>query len=346
MFSLEHLVSATGNVACADRLERIAFNALPATFSPDMWAHQYDQQANQAICAVAEDRIYTSNHADSNIFGLEPNFGCCTANLHQGWPKLASSLWMRSTAEPGGGLAAVSYAPCTVRAEVGGVPVVIRVNTRYPFGETVRISVEAARPVDFDLHLRIPGWCDRPRLAVDGAAVAGIRTGAFAPVRRRWSKRTEVELELGSDPVLQRRFNGSAALVRGPLVYALRVPEKWRRIHGDEPGRELPHGDWEVLPEGAWNWALAVAAEGPLSGIRFESREVGDLPFSPEGAPLVARARGRRVGGWGLEHGAAAPPPASPLPQQRLEGEESELELIPYGCTNLRMTELPWYWAR
>lgn len=342
MFSLEHLVSATGDAAYADRLERIAFNALPAAFSPDMWAHQYDQQANQAVCAVAEDRIYTNNNADSNIFGLQPNFGCCTANMHQGWPKLASSLWMRSA----GGLAAAAYAPCLVRAQVRGVPVEIRVDTRYPFEETVRISVEAERAAEFDLLLRIPGWCDRPRLAVDGVTRAGARPGGFAVVTRRWPASAEVVLELGSEPVLERRFNDSVTLVRGPLVYALRVPERWQRVNADVAGRELPHGDWEVRPEGAWNYALAVAAERPLAGIRFDSREVGDRPFSPDGAPITARARGRRVAGWGLEHTAAAPPPQSPLALERLEDEETELELIPYGCTNLRITELPWYRAK
>jgi hypothetical protein len=67
------------------------------------------------------------------------------------------------------------------------------------------------------------------------------------------------------------------------------------------------------------------------------------MPFSPEGAPVVARVRGRVVAGWTLEHGAAAPPPPSPLAPDRLAGDERDLELIPYGCTNLRTTELPWY---
>jgi uncharacterized protein len=344
MYSLEHLVAATADVAAADRLERIAYNALPAAFKPDMWAHQYDQQANQAICVVTQDRIYTNNDADSNIFGLQPNFGCCTANMHQGWPKLASSLWMRNSGDAAG-LTAIAYAPCTVRADVAGVPVTLRVETEYPFREKVKITVEVARAADFALNLRIPGWCDRPRLAIDGAPQPppGPRAGAYASVRRRWQGRAEVTLELASDPVLQRRYADSVVLARGPLVYSLRVPEQWQRINTEAPGRELPHADWEVRPGGPWSYALGVAAERPLSGIRFEERPVGPLPFSPEGAPVIAHAHGRLVAGWTLERGAAAPPPASPVPQDRLDAAETDLQLIPYGCTNLRMTELPWY---
>ena len=62
--------------------------------------------------------VDTDNGHDANIFGLEPNFGCCTANMHQGWPKLVSHLWM---ATPEKGLAAVAYGPCEVTAQVGGV---------------------------------------------------------------------------------------------------------------------------------------------------------------------------------------------------------------------------------
>ena len=63
---------------------------------PNEWGHQYDQQANQVICHVTEDRPYTNNGPDANTFGLAPHFGCCTANRHQGWPKFAARLWMRA----------------------------------------------------------------------------------------------------------------------------------------------------------------------------------------------------------------------------------------------------------
>ena len=69
-----------------------------------MWAHQYDQQANQVLCTVAK-RHWTHQRRDSNLYGLEPNFGCCTANMHQGWPKFVAHLWM---ATPDEGLAAVA----------------------------------------------------------------------------------------------------------------------------------------------------------------------------------------------------------------------------------------------
>ncbi len=153
MFSLETLLSVLGEPSFAERLEHIAFNALPATFKPDMWAHQYDQQANQIICAVAEDRLYTTNGPDANIFGLEPNFGCCTANMHQGWPKLATHLWMQDVS---GGLVALVYAPCGISTTVADVPVRIEVQTQYPFEEDVHIKITCERPVYFPVQLHIP----------------------------------------------------------------------------------------------------------------------------------------------------------------------------------------------
>ena len=47
MFSLEQSLAILGEAAIGDRLERLAFNALPGTFTDDMWAHQYNQEPNQ-----------------------------------------------------------------------------------------------------------------------------------------------------------------------------------------------------------------------------------------------------------------------------------------------------------
>ncbi|MBN1442426.1 MAG: glycoside hydrolase family 127 protein, partial [Planctomycetes bacterium] len=58
MYSLEHLLTVTGDAAFGDRLERVAFNALPATFAPDMWSHQYDQQVNQVQCTINPDHMW------------------------------------------------------------------------------------------------------------------------------------------------------------------------------------------------------------------------------------------------------------------------------------------------
>ena len=120
LYSLQWLLGLQGDPALADRLERIAFNAVPATFSPDMWAHQYDQQVNQVECSVREERLWNTNGPDANIFGLEPHYGCCTANLSQAWPKFAAHLWMRPR---GNGIAAVAYAPSALATEIDGVPV-------------------------------------------------------------------------------------------------------------------------------------------------------------------------------------------------------------------------------
>jgi DUF1680 family protein len=274
LYSLEVMLAAVGEPAFADRLERIAFNALPATISPDMWTHQYDQQVNQVQCRVTDDRPWTSNGPRANLFGLEPNFGCCTANMHQGWPKFAGHLWLRPSE---GGLAAVAYAPCTVNVEIDGVPVLVAVDTAYPFRDRVTLHVRTARLVSFPLHLRIPAWTTGAQLRVGNAPALAATPGRFLRLEREWTGDTTVELHLPMPARLEQRENGAIAILRGPLLYGLRIGEEWRRLDGVAPA-----GDFEVYPTSPWNYALVLDPANPEDSLQFREQQLGERPFSPD----------------------------------------------------------------
>lgn len=74
----------------------MAYNALPATITPDMWAHQYLQQSNEMNAVHSDDHVWVFDGPDSTLYGLAPNYGCCTANFNQGWPKFTQNLVMAS----------------------------------------------------------------------------------------------------------------------------------------------------------------------------------------------------------------------------------------------------------
>ena len=335
MYSLEVLASVLGDPSLVDRLERIAFNALPATFRPDMWAHQYDQQVNQPVCQVVSDPIYTNNAPESNIYGLEPNYGCCTANMHQGWPKYASSLWMRSPASRGRkeGLAALSLAPCELRCRLSGEEVYIRVDSDYPFGEEARILVQASVPLSFCLRIRIPDWAEGATVRIQGHREMRGEPGTFCDLDVDVAGYLEVSIRLPMRLRVETRYHGSASILYGPLVLALQIQEEWRQIGGT-----LPHGDWEVHPTTPWNYALVLDRHRPERCIRVSRGPLGATPFSPDGAPVRARVMGARLTSWGLERGTAGSLPWSPV---IMEAPLEPLCLIPFGATNIRIAEFP-----
>ncbi|HRW04812.1 MAG TPA: glycoside hydrolase family 127 protein, partial [Caldilineaceae bacterium] len=316
-------------------LELIAFNALPATFAPDMWSHQYDQQVNQIECSVRENRPWNTNNPDANIFGLEPHFGCCTANLSQGWPKFAAHLWMRTQ---DGGIAATAYAPSTLTTEIAGTLVSIDLQTDYPFRQTLTFTVTVAAPVHFPLRLRIPAWAAGATLTVNGQNQVIEKTSVFQTMEQRWQGTTTVELTLPMQPRRITRPQNTVAISRGPLVYALPIGEDWRRIHVDKPLRELPHADWEVHPATAWNYALLLANSDLADTIQFTEHPLVSPHFVPDTPPVSATVKGRRMPGWTNENGSAGPlPTGGTAATEPIE----QLRLIPYGCTNLRITEFP-----
>jgi hypothetical protein len=340
MYSLEILASVFGEPGWGDRLERVAFNALPATFTPDMWAHQYDQQVNQVQCTINPDHMWTTNGPESNLYGLEPNFGCCTSNMHQGWPKLAASLWMRT---PDEGIAAVAYAPSRAHFQVRGVPVTLTLDTEYPFRETMEIEVHVDSPSRFPLLLRVPEWTVGPAVQTGDNRIGDLRTDSMEPgtyhrIEREWQGSTRIRTHFPMRPRVTVRYNEGVALERGPLVYALSPEEEWTRVNADKPHRELPHGDFEVRPGSDWSYGLVLDKERPEESVAFRERPVGDRPFSREGAGMEALARGRRLPDWTMAHGWAGE--FAPGMHESTEPLE-EVRLIPYGCTNIRITEFP-----
>lgn len=146
--------------------------------------------------------------------------------------------------------------------------------------------------------------------------------------------------------VVSTRYHDAVSVERGPLVYALRIGEQWTRVNADKPHRELPHADFEVRATTPWNYGLVVDDTGADGSFRFEERPIGDQPFSPDGAGVIASARGQRIPEWKLQRGWAGElsleerawaDPARPISTEPIE----PITLLPYGCTNLRITEFP-----
>ncbi len=121
------------------------------------------------------------------------------------------------------------YAQGTARVNVAGQAVQIVQKTDYPWTESIRLTVNPEHAARWTLALRIPGWCRKARLAVNGKTVklAGITRKGYARITREWSRGDKVELVLSmpaerieAHPAA-RQDCGRVALQRGPVIYCL-----------------------------------------------------------------------------------------------------------------------------
>jgi len=319
MYSYELLYAYTGDEKWAERLEVLAFNALPATISDDMWAHQYVQQSNQIACVKFPGRsLFRTNNGEAHLFGLEPHFGCCTANQSQAWPKFALSAFMHR------GDTVLAAMPVPSKLSADGIN--IELVTDYPFENKLTYKIDTHKA--FNLKLRIPSFAKNVK--IDGKASDGKTELAFAA-----GDNCEITVTFDTECQLVDRPHDLKFVKCGSLVFSLPIEyEKvMREYEAKGIERKFPYCDYEYVGKSEWSFAYASDKFEVVRG------KVADIPFSSEASAVTVKATVKPIN-WGLEEGfetvcAKVPESREPI------GEAREINLYPYGCAKLRMTELP-----
>ena len=321
MYSFEKLYAATGDSKWAERLETVAFNALPATISDDMWTHQYDQMSNQIACIRFPGRsLFRTNRGDSHIFGLEPSYGCCTANMHQGWPKFALSAFMKNDDT------IINVIPVPSILNDDGIT--IELKTEYPFKNSFIYNIKTSKA--FELRIRVPSFAEG--MTVNGKICDKTNELSFNFLE---GEDKSIEISYITTPYFVNRPHGLKTVRCGSLIYSLPVKYSKKMFEYTENNveRKFPYCDYEYIPESSWNYGFS---DGLLN---LKTNSVSETPFSSEKPPAVVYAKVRKID-WGLEDGfdtVCSKKPQSVIPI----GEEETVELYPYGCSKLRMTEIP-----
>ncbi|MCX5759647.1 MAG: glycoside hydrolase family 127 protein, partial [Candidatus Hydrogenedentes bacterium] len=345
----EHLLRITGDVKFADAVERAIFNGYPAAKSPDAMTLAYMHSPNQLLATDwSGPQFDDPDYCDSKqYFSSAHSPLCCNVISHRAMPYFVDHMVMAA----GDGLAGALYGPCSVSAHVpnaGSVELIQ--DTEYPFEDEIRITVNPQREAVFPLCLRIPAWCSSAQLALNGQVLtARTKPGKFAVLKRKWRRgdqvvlRMEVPITLETYPEGYVRVGG-VAVIRGPLTYALPIPEVWKRFESvhNAPLSEFISDRLFSKRGAVWNYALIVDTAAPERSFQVRKLNAPESPYPWEHPKTGLDVKARRVLNWEQEGNEVHPmTPGLPFKPMKLAKRVETITLVPFGFTRLRMTYLP-----
>ena len=114
--------------------------------------------------------------------------------------------------------------------------------------------------VEFPLYFRIPGWCREATVTVNGEEATVHGHGETVCIRRAWRKVDAVTLHFPMEVTTGAWYDRATVVERGPLVYALKMEEKWTRKAFLGPDcKKYGAGYYEVTSDTPWNYGFSAA---------------------------------------------------------------------------------------
>jgi hypothetical protein len=255
----------------------------------------------------------------------QPFFGCacCPSNVVRFVPSVPGYVYAQPVAagsglnDAGSGLNAAGIAvnlytagTATVACPFGKVR--LEQVTHYPWDGRVAIRVEPEQPAEFDIALRIPGWCRGAKIAVNGKPVEKpeIQKG-YARLHRTWQRGDSIQMDLPM-PVermaahpLVKADAGRVAIQRGPIVYCFEAVDNGGSVKNIVLARE-PKFTVEHKP-GLLGGVIVIR------GLDSSGRTVTAIPYYA----WDHREPGEMIV-WVGQEGMATSAPADPAWQDKL----------------------------
>jgi hypothetical protein len=261
-----HLYAWTGDPRLGDYYERAFYNGILGV--------QHPADGDKLYYLPLEGGYW-------KLFGTPlHDFWCCTGSMAEAFAKLGDSIYFHDDT----GVYVNLFVPSELTWAERGVR--LRLDTRFPEEETLRLRVQAARPAHLAVRIRVPYWTKGADAQLNGKPLSvSASPGSYLSVERTWRASDTLTVRLAmrlhaapmpDDPSVQ-------AVMYGPLVLAARLgtdglTQANLRAPPTRP-RKIPEYTAEAVPVAP----LTVRSQDPQSWL---------TPV--DGRPLEFRTRGQK----------------------------------------------------
>lgn len=165
----------TGDPSAVDAIEKYIYNGLLGAMRPDGKGFSYVNLLN--------GEKVTNYGWGWNFDGLPVT--CCNLNGPTG---LAYIPYVAVMQDAEGPVVNLYNAGKAVAKTAKGDEVVLTVDSQFPRGNEVKISVDPSVAGKFSVRLYMPTWSSDTYVEVNGKAVRGVKPGEYLAISRRWKK--------------------------------------------------------------------------------------------------------------------------------------------------------------
>ncbi len=227
VFWAQRMLNQEGDSVYADIMEKALYNGVLSGVSLDGTKFFY---ANPL-------QVYPPAYK-YNTLGVGKNFtptrqewfgcACCPPNVARIISSLGQYIYSQSQDQMQNELYVNLYIQSTADFQIKSGRVALKQKTLYPWDGKVEITILPEKIDEFILSLRIPGWCRKANVNINGNQVENIgnlKEKGYLKIKRQWKPEDLIELyfdmpveKIEAHPSVRMNC-GRIALQRGPIVY-------------------------------------------------------------------------------------------------------------------------------
>jgi hypothetical protein len=335
------MARTSGQAQYGDRIEKVFFNAFPATISPGFTLHLYENAMNRI------PGLHLKVRDDGTWFKELHWPTCCTGNLNRVIPNYIINMFMKNEQQQ---LMVLTYGPAHLITKDGRYN--IKIDTQYPFKDQIDIEINVI-PKDEELLLRIPSWCKNPQCKINGKEVTESVKNGFIAISHNWKTNDHVSLTFPMEPIMNEGDEQFARYKNEEPYWPHDItPEESFTIDGFNKGTHyatvnygalvfaLPLMDksaWGFdLNEGYWKEYRYALNKSSLKEVKVSISNI-HKPFYWEtmGAPINITVKADLLSWQPHQGDPKLPNVCKPIKRN------IELKLIPYGFAHFRVAMFP-----